>query len=55
MGNRRWKHRFKWTKAQVGTTGNELGDKLAKGASSKTEIPIGYNRIPKCAIKRELE
>jgi len=39
----------------VGTTGNELADKLAREASSKTETPISYNRIPKSSIKRELE
>ena len=50
MGNRGWTTRFRWTKAHVGTTGNELADKLAKEASSKTEIPISYNRIPKSAI-----
>jgi len=46
-GSRGWTTRFSWTKAHVGTTGNDLADKLAKEASSKTEIPISYNRIPK--------
>jgi ribonuclease HI len=35
MGSRGWTTRFRWTKAYVGTTGNELADKLAKEASSK--------------------
>jgi len=39
----------------VGTTGNELADKIAKEASSKIEIPISYNRVPKSVIKRDLE
>jgi len=39
----------------VGTTSNELADKLAKEASSKIEIPISYNRVPKSVIKRDLE
>jgi len=46
MGSREWASRFRWTKAHVGTTGNELADKLAEEASCKTEIPISYNRIP---------
>jgi len=54
-GSRGWTTRFRWIKAHMGTTGNELADKLAKEVSSKTEIPISYNRIPKCAIERELE
>jgi len=39
----------------VGTTGNELADKLTKEASSKIEITISYNRVPKSVIKRDLE
>jgi len=35
MGSRGWTTRFRWTKAHVGTTGNELAVKLAKEASSK--------------------
>jgi len=50
-----WKTLFRWTKAHAGTSGNELADKLAKNASGKTDIPISYNRIPKSAIKRDLE
>ena len=30
MGSRGWTARFIWTKAHLGTTGNELADKLAK-------------------------
>jgi len=55
MGSRGWTTWFRWTKAHVGTTGNELADKLAKEASSKIEIPISYNRVPKSVIKRDLE
>ena len=36
---------FKWIKAHVGTSGNELADKLAKEKSGKTEISITYNRV----------
>jgi hypothetical protein len=55
MKNREWKIRFRWTKAHAGTSGNELVDKLAKEAAGKTEMPISYNRVPKSAIKRDLE
>ena len=30
-------------------------NKNTKEASGKTEIPISYNRVPKSAIKRDLE
>ena len=55
MHIREWKIRFRWIKAHAGTSGNELADKLAKEASGKTYIPISYNRVPKSAIKRDLE
>ena len=55
MGNRGWTTRFRWTKAHVRTTGNELADKLTKEASSKIEITISYNRVPKSVIKWDLE
>jgi hypothetical protein len=32
-----------------------MADKLAKEATSKTELPISYNRVPKSAIKRDIE
>jgi hypothetical protein len=50
-----WKTRFRWIKAHAGNSGNEMADKLAKEASGKTEIPISSNRVPKSAIKRDLE
>jgi len=52
---RGWIIQFSWIKAHAGTSGNELADKLAKETSGKTEIPVSYNRIPKSAIKRDLE
>jgi len=55
MGSRGWTTRFRWTKSHLGNTGNELADKLAKEASSKTEIPISCNRIAESAIKQKLE
>jgi hypothetical protein len=55
MESRGWKTRFMWIKAHAGNSGNELAYKLVKEASGKTEIPISYNRVPKSAIKRDLE
>jgi len=52
MENREWKIRFRWIKAHVGVSGNELADKLVKEASGKTDEPISYNRIPKSVIKK---
>jgi len=52
---REWTIRFRRVKAHAGTSGNELAAKLAKKASGKTEIPISHNRVPKRAIKKELE
>ena len=55
LETREWKIRFRWTKAHAEVWGNELADKLAKEASSRTDIPISYNRVPKRTIKRDLE
>jgi hypothetical protein len=55
MENREWKIRFRWIQAHAGVSGNELADKLVKGASGKTDMPISYNRIPKSIIKRDLQ
>jgi hypothetical protein len=55
LESREWKTRFRWVKAHAGTSGNSLVDKLAKKASSKTDLPISYNRVPKSVIKRDLE
>jgi ribonuclease HI len=55
MESRGRKTRFRWINAHAGNSGNELGDKLAKEVSGKTEIPISYNTVPKSAIKRDLE
>jgi hypothetical protein len=55
MENREWKIGFRWIKAYAGDSGNELVDKLAKEASSKADVPISYNRVPKSIIKRDLE
>jgi len=40
MGSRGWTTRFRWRKAHVLTTGNELADKVAKEALRKTEISL---------------
>jgi ribonuclease HI len=54
MENSGWKIWFRWIKAHVGNSGNELADRLAKEASDKTDIPISYNRVQyqKVSLKR---
>ena len=42
-------------KAHDGNYGNELADKLAKEAASRSEAEIAYNKIPKRAVIRELK
>jgi ribonuclease HI len=37
MDPNEWKVEFSWIKAHVGQSGNELADRLAKGASRKIE------------------
>jgi tubulin alpha len=55
LETREWKIRFRWVKANTGTSENELADKLAKEASGKRDLTISYNRVPKSVIKRDLE
>jgi len=55
MEIREWRILFRWIRAYAGTSGNELADKLAKEASGKTELTTSYNRVPKSAIKKDLE
>jgi ribonuclease HI len=55
LETRELKIRFRWVKAHAGTSGKEVADKLAKEASGKKDLPIGYNRVLKCVIKRDLE
>jgi hypothetical protein len=50
-----WNIRFCWVKANVGTQGNELADRLAKETATKADIAICYNKIPKSVVQRELE
>jgi len=42
---------FKWLKAHAGIYGNEIADRLAKGA--KQNYCVTYSRTPKSAIKKD--
>ena len=46
-----WYIEFTWIKAHAGHRGKELADKLAKEASTNSEIC--YNKIPKTEIERQ--
>jgi len=49
-----WKMEFNWIKAHAGHQGNEMADELAKEAATNIEIKECYVRIPKSALKSEL-
>jgi ribonuclease HI len=42
-------------KANNDNYGNELADKLAKDAASRSEADFAYNKIPKSAVIRQLK
>jgi len=42
-------------KAHVGISGNELADTLEKEVATKLDIEVGYNRVTKSVVKRELQ
>ena len=50
-----WTVHFTWMKAHNDNYGNELADKLAKEAVSRSEAEIAYNKIPKSAVIRDLK
>jgi ribonuclease HI len=50
-----WTIHFTWVKAHDDNYGNELADKLAKEAASRSEAETAYNKIPKSTVIRELK
>ena len=54
MENHKWTVEFNWITAHAGHQGNELADRLAKEAATRSEINASYSRITKSAVKSEL-
>ena len=50
-----WTIEFSWVKVHVGIYGNELADRLAKGAVRNRDTTIAFNRIPTSALYSETE
>ena len=50
-----WQIAIRWVKAHANIMGNELTDKLAKGAATNGTITETYTRIPKSEVLRQLE
>lgn len=44
---------LRWTRAHIGTLGNERADALAKAAAN-SQLPVSYHRVPLSFLKREL-
>ena len=52
LEKRNWTFIFTWIKAHAGNYGNELADKLAKGAARNDYI--SFNRIPESEIAQQV-
>jgi hypothetical protein len=50
-----WEVQFCWVKAHVGIQGNELAGSLTKEAATNADITECYYKVPKSAVKSELE
>jgi ribonuclease HI len=52
LNKNNWKTEYKWVKAHAGIFGNEIADRLAKGATKNNYVT--YRRIPKSAVKKRI-
>ena len=51
----KWRIQFSWVKAHAGTYGNEVADRLAKGAARSVNMKHAFTKIPKSTLYKGAE